>query len=95
MCIDNSHELYHFLSNAVSLALKFNDQLDSSLWKEELLKYSSEIMLDSDVVYEVNQGLQLGSQNQLGLSSELSFNYLYMTAFIVEVKMSKPFAIIE
>lgn len=87
--------LHNFLSDAVSLALKFNGQLDSSIWNEKLLMFSSRIMLDSDVVYNgLSRGLELGSQSQLGLPPEQSFNYRHMTTFIANAKIEKPFEVV-
>ena len=82
--------LYNFLSDIVSLALKFNPESDSFIWKDKLLTYCSEITLDDDVVYDgLSRGLELGSQNQLALPSEQLFNYHHITTFIVGSKIMK------
>lgn len=80
----------------VSMVIKFgNDEssLIHSLWDENVLKYCSEMILDSRLVNEVGKGLQLGSQ--LKLPKEHTFGSPHMANFIVKSKTMRSLAAVE
>ena len=80
----------------VSMVIKFESgetSLAPSLWDENVLKYCSEMTLDSQLINEVKRGLQLGSQ--LKLPKEHSFCYHHMADFIVKAKTMRSLAAVE
>ena len=83
------------LPSAVSMALKFETEssLAHSLWDENILRYCSEMTLDSRLVNEIGRGLQLGSE--LRLPMKHTFNYLHMADFIVAAKTARSLAAVE
>ena len=86
----------HIFFFTVSMVIKFgNDEssLVHSLWDENVLKYCSEMILDSRLVNEVGKGLQLGSQ--LELPKEHTFGSTHMADFIVKAKTMRSLAAVE
>lgn len=78
------------------MVIKFgNDEssLVHSLWDENVLKYCSEMILDSRLVNEVGKGLQLGSQ--LELPKEHTFGSTHMADFIFKAKTMRSLAAVE
>lgn len=57
------------------------------------MRHSSRVILDLNNIREVVKGLELGKL--LKLSSDVSFNYLRMTDFLVDGKSARPLAHIE
>lgn len=80
----------------VSIVIKFESgesSLAHSLWDENVLKYCSEMTLDSRLVNEVGKGLQLGAQLKLPMMH--TFHYRHMADFIVKAKSMRSLAAVE
>ncbi len=80
------------------MAIKFGSDESSvayslHMWDENVLKYCSEMILDSRLVNEVGKGLQLGYQ--LKLPKEHSFGSPHMVDFIVKTKTMRSLAAVE
>ena len=88
------YSLYVFTVSIVIKVESGESSLAHSLWDENVLKYCSEMILDSRLVNEVGKGLQLGSQ--LKLPMKHTFNYRHMADFIVKAKpMLRSLAAVE
>ena len=79
------------------MALKFDKDkslsVAQSLWDENILRYCSEMILDSRLINEIGKGLRLGSQ--LRLPMKHTFNYLHMADFLVKAKTMRSLVAIE